>query len=120
MRALKEIPPLQVNHVDLSPTYAGTLMGITNTFANICGFLAPYVSGSITKGNVSFDRYQHKLESHRRHSYFPMQQTLSAWGTVFLLCSGVHVIFNLIFVAFGSGEVQPWDYDEDIGLADSE
>ncbi len=42
----------QVNHVDLSPTYAGTLMGITNTFANVCGFLAPYVAGAVTNGNV--------------------------------------------------------------------
>ncbi len=43
---------IQVNHVDLSPTYAGTLMGITNTFANVCGFLAPYVAGAVTNGNV--------------------------------------------------------------------
>jgi len=42
----------QVNHVDLSPNYAGTLMGLTNTAANVCGFLAPYVAGVITQGNV--------------------------------------------------------------------
>ena len=42
----------QVNHVDLSPNYSGTLMGITNTLANICGFVSPYVTGAITKDNV--------------------------------------------------------------------
>ena len=38
--------------MDLSPNYAGTLMGITNTMANIAGFVTPYVVGSIIEGNV--------------------------------------------------------------------
>ena len=36
-----------VNIGDLSPNYAGTLMGISNTVANIPGFLAPLVNGII-------------------------------------------------------------------------
>ena len=36
-----------VNIGDLSPNYAGTLMGISNTIANIPGFLAPLVNGII-------------------------------------------------------------------------
>ena len=43
----------QVNHVELSANYAGTLMGITNTAANIAGFAAPYVTGMIIHGSVS-------------------------------------------------------------------
>lgn len=31
----------QVNHIDLSPTHAGTLMGITNGFSNIFSLLGP-------------------------------------------------------------------------------
>jgi hypothetical protein len=42
----------QVNHQDLSTDYAGTLMGISNTVANIPGVLAPYYVGAITNGNV--------------------------------------------------------------------
>ena len=34
----------QGNHMELSPNYAGTLMGITNTIANCSGFIAPYVT----------------------------------------------------------------------------
>ena len=45
---------LQSNHMDLSPNYAGTLMGITNTMANIAGFVTPYIVGTIINGNVSF------------------------------------------------------------------
>lgn len=43
----------QMNHITLSPHYAGTLFGITNAAANICGFLAPYVVGLLINGNVS-------------------------------------------------------------------
>jgi ACS family sodium-dependent inorganic phosphate cotransporter-like MFS transporter 5 len=43
----------QVNFVEIAPPYAGTLFGITNAVANICGFAAPYVVGSLVQGNVS-------------------------------------------------------------------
>ena len=43
----------QVNHVELSSNYSGTLMGVTNTAANMAGFMAPYVTGLVIDGNVS-------------------------------------------------------------------
>lgn len=43
----------QMNHIALSPKYAGTMYGITNAAANMCGFLAPYVIGLIIEGRVS-------------------------------------------------------------------
>ena len=43
----------QVNHAELTSNYAGTLMGVTNTAANMAGFMAPYVTGLIIDGNVS-------------------------------------------------------------------
>jgi ACS family sodium-dependent inorganic phosphate cotransporter-like MFS transporter 5 len=43
----------QMNHITLSPHYAGTLYGITNAAANVCGFLAPYAVGLLINGNVS-------------------------------------------------------------------
>jgi MFS transporter, ACS family, solute carrier family 17 (sodium-dependent inorganic phosphate cotransporter), member 5 len=36
-----------MNHIDLSPQFAGTMYGITNAASNICGFMAPYVIGHI-------------------------------------------------------------------------
>lgn len=44
----------QMNHVALSPRYAGTMYGMTNGVANLCGFLAPYTIGSIIDKNVSW------------------------------------------------------------------
>lgn len=42
----------QMNHIALSPRYAGTMYGMTNGVANLCGFLAPYTIGSIINNNV--------------------------------------------------------------------
>lgn len=41
-----------VNHMDLSPNFAGTLMGITNTAANICSILAPLAASVVVKDSV--------------------------------------------------------------------
>lgn len=48
----------QMNHIALSPKFAGTMYGITNAAANMCGFLAPYVIGLMIEGrvNIIFNR----------------------------------------------------------------
>ena len=45
-----------VNHLELSPNYAGTLRGATSTVANICGFVTPTLAGALTQGQVSMDK----------------------------------------------------------------
>lgn len=40
------------NHLDLSPNFAGLLMGITNGLANITSVLGPMVTGFIVKDEV--------------------------------------------------------------------
>ena len=42
-----------VNQLELSPNYAGTLRGGTATLANMCGFATPALVGVITQGQVS-------------------------------------------------------------------
>jgi hypothetical protein len=44
----------QLNHIDLSPNYAGTLMGITSCLANIMSIIAPMLVGLIVTNEVSF------------------------------------------------------------------
>lgn len=41
------------NHIDIAPSYAGTLMALTNTAATLPGILVPIFVGKITDGNVS-------------------------------------------------------------------
>ena len=43
----------QVNHIDLSPNFAGILMGITNCAANIMSIIAPLIVGFIVTNEVS-------------------------------------------------------------------
>lgn len=43
----------RINHLDISPRYAGVLMAITNCVANIFALLAPLIAGQITHNRVS-------------------------------------------------------------------
>jgi MFS family permease len=78
-----------LNHIDLSPIYAGSLMGITNCIANFSGVLAPYVVGLILQDKNS--------------------PILDLWSSVFYLSCSVYMITSIIFVIFGSAELQLWN-----------
>ena len=41
------------NHMDIAPRFAGTLMGLTNSAANLMGVIAPRIVGHIIDGHVS-------------------------------------------------------------------
>ena len=43
----------QVNHIDLAPNHAGTMMGITNCAANIMSIIAPLIVGQVISDAVS-------------------------------------------------------------------
>lgn len=43
----------KINHLDLTPRFAGILMSFTNCFANFFGLLAPIVAGNIIEGKVN-------------------------------------------------------------------
>lgn len=80
----------QINHMDLSPNYAGLLMSITNFFASFVAIAAPIIV-----------------------SYIVSDQTnINEWRTVFYGTAAVYFIGNLIFIIFGSGKTQWWnDYN---------
>ncbi|KAI8127992.1 hypothetical protein FF38_10281 [Lucilia cuprina] len=84
----------QMNHISLSPQYAGTMYGITNSAANICGFLAPYIIGTIINHN----------------------ETLTQWRKVFWLAGGLNIGGNLIYLIFGSAEEQSWSRPEGLTI----
>ncbi|KAH8401148.1 hypothetical protein KR009_003348 [Drosophila setifemur] len=81
----------QVNHIDLSPNYAGTLMGLTNGAANVMSGLAPLAVGQIVQDRTN----------------------LSDWRLVFFLAAAFYFVGNLLFVIFGRTEVQWWDSPRD-------
>ncbi|XP_021941380.1 sialin isoform X1 [Zootermopsis nevadensis] len=79
----------QMNHITLSPHYAGTMYGITNAASNACGFLAPYAIGLLIKGN----------------------DTLSQWRKVFYIAAAVSIVGNLFYIVFASATEQSWSME---------
>ncbi|KAI5639152.1 major facilitator superfamily domain-containing protein [Phthorimaea operculella] len=74
-------------HIDMSPNFAGQMMGITNFFANIMGIIAPLAAGVLLKDETD----------------------PSDWRKVFYLSSALYVVCNTIFVIFGTSERQTWN-----------
>ncbi|XP_025422383.1 putative inorganic phosphate cotransporter isoform X2 [Sipha flava] len=75
------------NHMDLAPNFAGTLMGITNSLANITSILGPLLVGFIVTDSSNKEQ----------------------WGMVFLYSAAIFFVGNLIYVIFGTAEIQPWN-----------
>ncbi|CAH1104806.1 unnamed protein product [Psylliodes chrysocephalus] len=76
-----------VNQMDLSPTFASILVGISNGPAQITGFLAPLFVQAIVKNETDPEE----------------------WKYVFYTAAGIYIVSGLIFIVFGSGNVQTWD-----------
>ena len=70
-----------VNHMDIGPRYAGSLMGITNTAGTIPGIVGVYVSGLIL-------------------------EITGSWALVFQVTAGVTAFGMVFYLLFASGEKQ--------------
>ncbi len=67
-----------VNHMDVAPKYAGTLMGITNTAGTIPGIIGVYVTGLIL-------------------------ELTGSWALVFQVAAGVTLFGLLFYLLFATG-----------------
>ncbi|XP_055846474.1 putative inorganic phosphate cotransporter [Episyrphus balteatus] len=76
-----------LNHIDLSPNFAGTLMGMTNCIAHTTSIMAPLSVGFIVTDEKK-----------------PEQ-----WRIVFFISAGFLFIGNLLFISFGKFETQYWN-----------
>nr|XP_057914003.1 sialin [Doryrhamphus excisus] len=74
-----------VNHLDIAPSYAGILLGITNTFATIPGMVGPVIARHLTTNN-----------------------TIEEWQTVFYIAAAINLIGAATYTLLGQGTVQPW------------
>uniref|UniRef100_A0A1I8Q5Y1 Putative inorganic phosphate cotransporter n=1 Tax=Stomoxys calcitrans TaxID=35570 RepID=A0A1I8Q5Y1_STOCA len=78
----------QVNHIDLSPNFAGTLMGITNCAANVMSIIAPLTVGLIVTDETN-----------------PLQ-----WRIVFYITAAFYFLGNLMFLIFGRTSPRAWNF----------
>nr|CAI5830121.1 unnamed protein product [Callosobruchus analis] len=76
-----------VNHIDLSPVHAGTLMGITNSVSNIFSLVSPLFVDVV------------RLSTGDK----PL------WTIVFCIASSVYLFVGIFYDVVASGKVQPWN-----------
>jgi len=77
---------ITVNQLDLAPLHAGKIMGLTKFVGIVASVVAPHVVGAFTY-----------------HS-----STRSEWQKVFFLAAGIQLLGAIVFVVFGSGNLQSW------------
>lgn len=82
----------RVSFNDISPSHAGLLYAVCNTFATISGFVGPAVTGILTEG--------------------PNGHNTAHWQNVFYIAAAFYFIGAIVFVMFGTGEQQNWDNQE--------
>lgn len=80
-------PTLKAQPVDLSPHYAGILMGIINGTGSISGFVSPMLVPLFITGDGS----------------------IQEWRGFFALSGGIMIALTFPFLCIGSGNVQPWN-----------
>lgn len=81
----------KINHLDISPRFAGILMSFTNCLANLTGLTAPIVAGYIVNH----------------------QPTQAKWRIVFYIAAIIYSLCCLFYLIFGSGKRQKWDNPEE-------
>ncbi|CAL4173275.1 unnamed protein product, partial [Meganyctiphanes norvegica] len=85
------IPSYLANYMDLAPNFTGTINGIGNAIGMSTGFLAPMTTGFLVNN----------------------QQTLGQWRKIWYIAAGMFLCNLVVYIIFGSGEVQPWNYVTD-------
>ncbi|XP_044759501.1 sialin-like [Coccinella septempunctata] len=79
-----------MNAQDLAPNWSGTLYGIMNFFGGWGGFVAPILVEKLTREN-----------------------TIGQWAIVFTIGGAIGITTGIIFILFGSTEIQSWNLIEE-------
>lgn len=105
----------KVNHLDISPRFAGILMSFTNCLANLAGLLAPIYAGNIIYGEVFIDATPLICIFFLILAFLfcVLQPSQAKWRIVFLTAAGVYAGCCTFYNFFGSGVRQPWDNPQD-------
>ncbi|XP_058829359.1 sialin [Topomyia yanbarensis] len=75
------------NIIDMSPKYAGILLGISGMISVVPGFVSPIIVGLLTLGN----------------------QTVQQWQYVFLICAGMLIVCGILYILFADSTLQSWN-----------
>lgn len=100
-----------VTHVDLSPRYAGTLMGLTNFVANFAGVLVPLLVSQLMTASMQAteDNAVESTVNNITGVTSSVDAELAAWHYVFYISAFIFTFTGVIFVLFGANKVQKWN-----------
>lgn len=79
------------NGLDIAPNFSGTIFGMANTLSSLGGWISTFMVATLTHENHTFDQ----------------------WRYVFWILVVVYTIGALVFLLFGSGELQPWNSEKE-------
>ncbi|CAG5058467.1 unnamed protein product [Parnassius apollo] len=77
--------------LDMSPNFAGVMLSLTNSFANLGSIFTPIVTSFILHNDPT---------------------DLSRWRIVFLIIAAASVVTNIIFMLFGTSKREDWDHPD--------
>ncbi|KAL1129024.1 hypothetical protein AAG570_013556 [Ranatra chinensis] len=80
------IPSVTIIPMDMSPNYTGVLIGFSGCISSISGIFVPYIIGLLTPNNA-----------------------LHEWRLVFWIAFGWLVITNIVYIIYGTAQLQPWN-----------
>nr|XP_023022082.1 putative inorganic phosphate cotransporter [Leptinotarsa decemlineata] len=76
-----------VNHLDLSPNFAGIIMAMCNSSSNFISIFAPILVQIVVDD----------------------ESDISEWRIIFTVAAVMLLIPNIFYLFYGSAEIQPWD-----------
>ena len=100
--------------LDIAPNFAGSVMGIINAVGNIMGFVAPLVNSNGLIWLISRGRDASRVPPQVVSAIVNNNQTIPQWRIVFLSAAAVNTVGNLVYVALGTSEEQPWNKPRDL------
>ncbi|KAJ8929848.1 hypothetical protein NQ314_017452, partial [Rhamnusium bicolor] len=75
-----------LNTIDISPTFCGTLRGITSAVGNVFALLTPLAVQVVVKN----------------------EQDPREWRTIFIIISCINFLAAIFYIVFASGKLQRW------------
>lgn len=101
----------QINHIDLSPNFAGRMMSITNCIASVVAIIAPIICSVIVSQKVILSKrsYIENCYDDNNINLCLQGSPKQLWKIVFFLSAAIYILGNLVFIIFGSTNIQPWN-----------
>lgn len=94
------------NPQDLAPNFAASVFGTANFFATMSGFISPLVVSYFTRHKVRIFFLHEILLALKSCT---LQSTMSEWRWIFAIDGTLYILSAIVFIIFGSAEVQKWN-----------